>query len=117
MLFAARRWVGALALAAWGALALTPSAAAHLPHGLFALYGAPHAPRPDLAELKRLRDFVDARNAPDSIVCGIGSSYVFSGQLIGELWQLEPARITGAQARAFICKATSRRSCSNASRR
>jgi len=92
MLFAARRWIGVTALAVWAALALTPGLAAYVPHGLFASYGLPHAPRPDLAELARLRAFVDARNSPDSIVCGIGSSYVFSGQLIGELWQMAPER-------------------------
>ena len=100
MLTAARRWIGAVALAALGALALTPSGAAYLPHGLFAPYGVPHAPRADLAELARLRAFVDARNAPDSIVCGIGSSYVFSGQLIGELWQLAPERPPFGAAKA-----------------
>ena len=100
MLTAARRLIGAAALAAWGALALTPSLAAYLPHGLFAPNGVAHAPRADLAELARLRAFVDVRNGPNSIVCGIGSSYIFSGQLIGELWQLAPERSPFSAAKA-----------------
>ncbi len=32
------------------------------------------------------------RARPDAKVCGLGSSYTFSGQLIGELWQLRPER-------------------------
>ena len=32
---------------------------------------------------------------PDAKVCGLGSSYTFSGQLIDELWQLRPERETG----------------------
>ncbi len=40
----------------------------------------------------RLKDWVDERARPDGKVCGLGSSYTFSGQLIGELWQLRPER-------------------------
>ncbi len=54
--------------------------------------GLPRAPRADLADLERLKDWVDARARPDAKVCGLGSSYTFSGQLIGELWQLHPER-------------------------
>jgi hypothetical protein len=32
---------------------------------------------------------VEARARPDNRVCGLGSSYTFSGQIINELWQLE----------------------------
>ena len=52
----------------------------------------PRAPRADLDELKRLKDWVDERARPEAKVCGLGSSYTFSGQLIGELWQLRPER-------------------------
>ena len=52
----------------------------------------PRAPRADLDELERLKDWVDERAQPDAKVCGLGSSYTFSGQLIGELWQLRPER-------------------------
>ena len=91
MLFARSRALGAAALAAWAALALAPGIAGSLPRGIFAPGGLPHAPRTDLAELARLRAFVDAQS-PGAAVCGLGSSYTFSGQLIGELWQLDPAR-------------------------
>ena len=36
-----------------------------------------------------MKDWVDARATPAHKVCGLGSSYTFSGQLIGELWQLK----------------------------
>ena len=55
-------------------------------------------PRADLVELERLKDWADARARPDAKVCGLGSSYTFSGQLIGELWQLHPERRTLAPA-------------------
>ena len=42
-----------------------------------------------MAELRRLKAWVDARATPAHKVCGLGSSYTFSGQLIGELWQLK----------------------------
>jgi len=74
-----------------GALTLTP-AGALAPFGFAPRGGLPHEPRPDLDELQRLRDFFDANNRPDHLVCGLGSSYTFSGQLIGELWQLPPAK-------------------------
>ena len=35
---------------------------------------------------------IDARATPDHRVCGLGSSYTFSGQLIAELWQLDANR-------------------------
>jgi hypothetical protein len=73
-----------------GAITLSPLAAALNPLGLTPIVGLPHAPRPDLDELGRLKDWVDERARPDAKVCGLGSSYTFSGQLIGELWQLRP---------------------------
>ena len=45
-------------------------------------YGRPAAPRADLA---LLNDRVDAQATPKSKVCGLGSSYTFSGPLIDEL--------------------------------
>ena len=82
------RALGALALVALAAATLTP-AGAWAPKGVFPTYGRPHAPRSDLAELARLKGWVDAHAAPDRKVCGLGSSYTFSGQLIDELWQLK----------------------------
>ena len=79
-------------LAGLAALTLSPLAQALNPAGLAPIAGLPRPPRADLDELARLKDWVDARAQPDSKVCGLGSSYVFSGQLIGELWQLRPER-------------------------
>ena len=80
------------AIAALGAITLSPLAVALNPLGLAPIAGLPRAPRADLDELKRLKDWVDQRARPDAKVCGLGSSYTFSGQLIGELWQLRPER-------------------------
>jgi hypothetical protein len=81
-----------LATAALGAATLSPLAAKLNPLGLTPIAGLPRAPRADLDELMRLKDWVDQRARPDAKVCGLGSSYTFSGQLIGELWQLRPER-------------------------
>ena len=81
-----------LGLAVLSALNLSPLARALNPLDLTPIAGLPRAPRADLEELARLRDWVDARARPDARVCGLGSSYTFSGQLIGELWQLHPER-------------------------
>ena len=83
---------GLLGLAALSAITLSPLAAALNPLGLTPIAGLPRAPRADLDELGRLKDWVDERARPDAKVCGLGSSYAFSGQLIGELWQLRPER-------------------------
>jgi hypothetical protein len=81
-----------LALAGLGLITLSPLARTINPYGLAPIAGLPRAPRADLDELKRLKDWVDERARPDAKVCGLGSSYTFSGQLIGELWQLRPER-------------------------
>ena len=62
--------------------------------GLTPIAGLPRAPRADLDELERLKNWVDERARPDAKACGLGSSYAFSGQLIDELWQLHPERGT-----------------------
>ena len=80
--------VALLGVASLGAITLSPLAAALNPLGLAPIAGLPRAPRADLDELKRLKDWVDERARPEAKVCGLGSSYTFSGQLIGELWQL-----------------------------
>jgi hypothetical protein len=80
------------ALAALGAITFSPLAAALNPSGLTPIAALPREPRDDLGELERLKDWVDQRARPDAKVCGLGSSYTFSGQLIGELWQLHPER-------------------------
>ncbi|MGO9743832.1 MAG: hypothetical protein ACLPN5_20415 [Roseiarcus sp.] len=80
-----------VALAALAAATLTPLGAL-APKGAFPVYGQPHAPRQDLAELARMKDWIDAHARPDDKVCGLGSSYTFSGQLMDELWQLKADR-------------------------
>ena len=79
-------------MGALGLITLSPLAAALNPSGLAPIAGLPRAPRADLNELERLKAWVDARARPDAKICGLGSSYTFSGQLIGELWQLRPER-------------------------
>jgi hypothetical protein len=92
LLFARAPRVALLGMAALGAITLSPLAAALNSSGLAPIAGLPRAPRADLDELKRLKDWVDERARPDAKICGLGSSYTFSGQLIGELWQLRPER-------------------------
>jgi hypothetical protein len=92
MLFAARSRAALLGAAALGAVTLSPLAASLNPLSLAPIAGLPRAPRADLEELGRLKDWVDERARPEAKVCGLGSSYTFSGQLIGELWQLRPKR-------------------------
>ena len=88
LLTARARRAGVFALTALALATLTP-AGAIAPKGFFPIGGRPHAPRADLDEIARLKAWVNARARPDHKVCGLGSSYTFSGQLIGELWQLE----------------------------
>jgi hypothetical protein len=88
LLFARSRAAGLAALAALAALTATPLGQ-WAPQGWFPAAALARAPRPDLAELARLKAWVDARATPDHKVCGLGSSYTFSGQLIDELWQLK----------------------------
>jgi hypothetical protein len=92
LLFARRAPAALLGLGALGLITLSPLGAALNPLGLAPIAGLPRAPRADLGELGRLKDWVDRRTRPDAKVCGLGSSYTFSGQLIGELWQLHPER-------------------------
>ena len=92
LLFASAPRVALLATAALGLVTLSPLAAALNPLGLAPTAGLLRAPRADLDELERLKDWVDERARPGAKICGLGSSYTFSGQLIGELWQLRPER-------------------------
>ena len=104
MLFAARSRAALLGAAALGAVTLSPLAASLNPLSLAPIAGLPRAPRADLDELERLKDWVDSRAREDAKVCRLGSSYTFSGQLIGELWQLRPERGPGepSQCRTSI---------------
>ncbi len=94
LVFARRPRTALAALAALGGITLSPLTAALNPPGLAPIAGLPRPPRADLDELERLKNWVDQRARADAKVCGLGSSYTFSGQLIGELWQLHPERET-----------------------
>jgi hypothetical protein len=84
--------IALLGLAALGAITLSPLAATLNQLSLAPIAGLSRTPRADLDELKGLKEWVDERAKPEAKVCGLGSSYTFSGQLIGELWQLRPER-------------------------
>jgi hypothetical protein len=92
LIFARAPRLALLGVGALAAITLSPLAAALTSSGLAPIAGLPGAPRADLDELERLKDWVDERAQPDAKVCGLGSSYTFSGQLISELWQLRPER-------------------------
>jgi hypothetical protein len=92
LLFVRAPRLALLGVGALGAITLSPLAAGLDFSGLAPIAGLPRAPRADLDELERLKDWVDERAQPDAKVCGLGSSYTFSGQLISELWQLRPKR-------------------------
>ena len=92
LLFARARLAGLAALGVLAATTLTPVVGWIAPKGFAPIGGLPHAPRADLAELTRMKRWVDARARADHRVCGLGSSYAFSGQLIEELWQLDATR-------------------------
>ena len=82
MLLFARAPRGALlGVASLGAITLSPLAAALNPIGLAPIAGLPRAPRADLDELERLKDWVDERARPDAKVCGLGSSYTSATNL------------------------------------
>ena len=89
MLLARSKPLALAGVAALAAFTLTPAVSAFAP-GLAPTAGQPHKPRADLAELARLKSWFDAHATPQHRVCALGSSYTFSDQLIGELWQLNP---------------------------
>jgi hypothetical protein len=100
--FARRPRATLAALAVLGAITLSPLAAALNPLGLTPVAGLPRPPRADLDELERLKDWVDERARADAKVCGLGSSYSFSGELIDELWQLRPERETWPKPKTCV---------------
>jgi hypothetical protein len=92
LLFARAPRAALLATAALGSITLSPFARTLNRYGLAPIAGLPRPPRADLDELGRLKDWLDEHARPDAKVCGLGSSYTFSGQLMGEMWQLRPER-------------------------
>ena len=89
LIFARAPRIALVGVAALAGLTVSPAAHVLARFGLTPTAGLPAPPRPDLDELLRLKQWVDARARPDHRVCGLGSSYTFSGQIINELWQLE----------------------------
>jgi hypothetical protein len=79
-----------LVLAGLAAFTLTPAVSFWAPTGFAPTAGRPPAPRTDLAELARLKAWVDANAAPDRRYCVLASSYTINDSLVDELWQLNP---------------------------
>lgn len=86
-----RSKTGALvATAALALVTLTPAVSSWAPAGLAPIAGRPPAPRTDLAELARLKNWIDGHATPDRRYCVLASSYTISDAVADELWQLDP---------------------------
>jgi hypothetical protein len=92
VVFERRQRAAWAALIALGALALTPVASAVPRLAASPRPSFPPAPRADLAELARLRGWIDAHASPASRYCVLASNEDVSGVIVGELWQLDPVR-------------------------
>jgi hypothetical protein len=92
MLVMFSRWKpgAAILLVGLAIVTLTPAVSSWAPKGLAPTAGQPPAPRTDLAELSRLKAWVDANAAPDHRYCVLASSYTINDSLVDELWQLVP---------------------------
>jgi hypothetical protein len=86
------RWKPAalIALAGLAAFTLTPAGSIWAPVGFAPIAGQPPAPRGDLAELARLKNWVGANATPDHRYCVLASSYTINDVLVDELWQMDP---------------------------
>jgi hypothetical protein len=78
-----------VAVGALAAVTMTPAVSAWAPAGLAPIAGRPPAPRSDLAELARLKAWVDANAAPDHRYCVLASSYTINDAIVDELWQMD----------------------------
>jgi hypothetical protein len=90
VLFERSRIAALVAVAALAVFTLTPAVSSWAPRGLAPIAGRPPAPRADLAELARLKAWIDARATPDHRYCVLASSYTINDAMVDELWQLEP---------------------------
>jgi hypothetical protein len=91
LILSERTTIGALVVTAGIAVAtLTPAVSAWTPAGLAPTAGRPPAPRSDLAELARLKKWIDRHATPDRRYCILASSYTISDAVADELWQLDP---------------------------
>ena len=90
VLFERSKIAALLAVAGLAACTLTPAVSFWVPRGLAPTAGQPPAPRTDLAELARLKAWIDANARPDHRYCVLASSYTINDALVDELWQLDP---------------------------
>jgi hypothetical protein len=90
ILFERSKRAALMALMGLAAFTLTPAVSSWAPRGLAPTAGQPPAPRTDLAELARLKAWVDANARPDRRYCVLASSYTINDALADELWQLDP---------------------------
>lgn len=90
ILFQWRRIGALIVLAGLAAFTLTPAMSFWTPKGFAPTAGQPPAPRSDLAELARLKAWVEANGAPDRRYCVLGSSYTINDVLVAQLWQTNP---------------------------
>jgi hypothetical protein len=90
VLFERRKSVALLATAGLAAFTLTPAVGSWAPQGFVPTAGQPPPPRTDLAELERLKVWVEANAAPDRRYCVLASSYTINDVLVDELWQMDP---------------------------
>jgi hypothetical protein len=98
-----QRWrPGALiALVGLAAFTLTPAVSSWAPD-LAPTAGRPPAPRSDLAELARLRAWIEANAAPNRRYCVLGSSYTINDALVDELWQMSRGGLPNMDAASRI---------------
>jgi hypothetical protein len=78
-----------IAVLGLAAFTLTPAVSSWAPRGLAPTVGQPPAPRADLAELARLKAWIDANARPDHRYCVLASSYTINDAIVDELWQLD----------------------------
>ncbi len=90
MLFERSRIAGLTVAGALAAFTLTPAVSSWAPRGFAPTAGQPPAPRADLAELGRLKAWIDANARPDRRYCVLASSYTINDAIVDELWQLDP---------------------------
>ncbi len=90
VLFERSRIAALVAVAGLAAFTLTPAVSSWAPRGIAPTAGQPPAPRADLAELARLKAWIDARATPDHRYCVLASSYTINDAMVDELWQLDP---------------------------
>ena len=86
---------------ALAAFTLTPFVSSWAPPGLAPTAGQPPAPRADLAELARLKAWIDANARPDHRYCVLASSYTINDAIVDELWQLDSQGLAELRRRGF----------------